>query len=309
MDKWSKNTLSHDSIINKFKELRLEHPNDLIQIDFFGGEPLLQMKMVKSVISTMKKVDDNYALAMPTNGISLTPGILDYLLKENVKISISFDGLWQNDRRPIRDSNLSSLDVLYAKRELFSGLKCHSMISGSDYNLLENHLYITRNFGMNPGLTLVRDRGTWTPESVKLLQIGIDEMYEWYKNNITEDMPNFILSWLRDILRYHYKGFTAEGCGVGRNLYALTETGESVTCDRFTGDKEAAEKIDQFYSMPECSTCRVKDYCHKGCMYEQIKSNGPIPELCDIYKYCYDKTKEILPLIPRDIIRREFHDS
>jgi hypothetical protein len=44
-------------------------------------------------------------------------------------------------------------------------------------------------------------------------------------------------------------------------------------------------------------------------MYENIKNEGVIPELCDIYKYCYDKSKTLIPMIPKDIIRAEIYDS
>lgn len=309
MDKWSKTTIKPKVVINRFKELRIEFPQEVIQVDFFGGEPLLQLPMIKEIISEIKGIDDNHKFFMPTNGISLNQPILDYLKSESVKISISLDGLWQDSNRPIRDSAESSLSILLKKRHLFKGLKCHTMLDGTKFNLLENHLYIKDNFDMNPELTLVRDIGTWTPDAVKLLYHSIDEMYEWYSNNLHEEIPNFILYWVRDIIRYHAKGHVTDGCGVNRDLFALTENNEKVTCDRFAGDPEAVSKIDEYYSMSACTTCRVKNYCHKGCMYENIKNEGVIPELCDIYKYCYDKSKTLIPMIPKDIIRTEIYDS
>jgi sulfatase maturation enzyme AslB (radical SAM superfamily) len=57
------------------------------------------------------------------------------------------------------------------------------------------------------------------------------------------------------------------------------------------------ELIPEYHRMSECQTCEVKNYCEKGCLFEQIKNKGPIKELCDVYKFMYknvsDMTKQL----------------
>jgi sulfatase maturation enzyme AslB (radical SAM superfamily) len=58
--------------------------------------------------------------------------------------------------------------------------------------------------------------------------------------------------------------------------------------------------IPQYAQMPECQTCEVKNYCKKGCLFEQIKNQGPIVELCDIYKYVYKEVKRMTAALKND---------
>lgn len=305
MDKWTNKKIDPDFAINRFKELRHQYPQETIKVDFFGGEPLLQMPMVKYIVKEIKSMDNDYKFFMPTNGIAMTEGILDYLKSEGIDISISLDGLWQNKNR-LTIKNKNSMEILLKKKHLFEGLRCHSMITGDcGGNLLENHLWIQLAFGMNPELTLVRDRGTWTQEQVEQLKKGIDDIFEWAVN--ASVMPNFVVPWVTDVLRYHGKGVVIDGCGVNKDIHTTTQENKTVTCNRFKDDPEALKGIT--YQWKECGTCRVKNYCHKGCMYEQVKSGGPIPELCDIYKYCYDKARALIPNLSREYIGRMINEA
>jgi sulfatase maturation enzyme AslB (radical SAM superfamily) len=70
--------------------------------------------------------------------------------------------------------------------------------------------------------------------------------------------------------------------------------------------------------MPVCQTCEVKNYCKKGCLFEQIKNQGPIEELCDIYKYTYREVKrmtaalknnEFFKQVVREEMEKEYEDG
>jgi uncharacterized protein len=273
--------------------MRSQYPDETIKIDFFGGEPLLQIDLIKQILDGVRD-DGNIKLFMPTNGLLLTEEIVQWLVDENIETSISFDGLWQ-DRNRLQLNGKGTLERFFEKRKLFHRLpkvSCHTMIDKGCYNLLENHLFIRDNFGFNPQLTLVRDVGTWSRPGVEKLKAGIAQLVDWYIDNPEEDMPYFILFYLRHFINYRARGYVADNCGAGTNVFMFSEN-KVVPCTRFKDSPEMIEAIPKYARMPECESCEVKNYCQKGCLFEQIKNQGPIVELCDIYKYTYREVKRI----------------
>ena len=288
VDKNSKKRIDPDIFIQRYREMREQNPNELIQIDFYGGEPLLQFDIVQKIVETLC-VEPNIKFFMPTNGLLLTEDKLNFLNKHKVKLSLSYDGLWQDKNRLQLNGKVTN-DRYLKNKDFFRNIEdvdIHTMISRGNYNLLENHLYILNNFGLNPELTLVRDRGIWTDSSVEKLKNGILELFNWYKLNVdTVEMPNFIQFYLRHVVLYKSKKHETMTCGAGQSFFAFSEN-KVVPCNRFKDEPEIIDKIPEFQLMNECSTCEVRNYCKKGCLYEQIKNDGPIKELCDIYKYIY----------------------
>lgn len=290
VDKNSKKRIDPNIFLERYYEMRSENPDELIQIDFFGGEPLLQFDIVKQVIETLQS-ENNLQFFMPTNGLLLTEDKLDFLNKHKVKLSISYDGLWQDKNRLQLNGKMTN-DRYLKIRPLISripNVPIHSMIGRGNYNLLENHKYILENFNVNPDLTLVRDIGIWNEKSVEKLKVGIKELFDWYKNNADNvEMPNFIKTYLKHVVLYKTKKHEVKTCGAGEQYFSFSEN-KVIPCNRFKDEPEVIAKIPEFRVMSPCVTCEVRNYCKKGCLYEQIKNDGPIKELCDIYKYVYSQ--------------------
>ena len=298
--------------------MRERFPDETIKIDFFGGEPLLQMDLIKIILDGVKH-DDNLKLFMPTNGLLLDEKKVQFLIDNNIEVSLSFDGLWQ-DRNRLQLNGKKTLHRFMEMRDMFKqipGVNCHTMITKGCYNLLENHLWIRDNFGFNPELTLVRDVGTWDQDSVDKLKVGISEMFDWYIENPEQGMPYFVLFYLRHFLDYHSKGVTTDNCGAGTHMFMFSEN-KVVPCTRFKDSPDMIAEIPKYAQMPVCQTCEVKNYCKKGCLFEQIKNQGPIVELCDIYKYTYREVKrmtaalknnEFFKQVVREEMEKEYEDG
>lgn len=290
MEKRSKERIDGDLFLEQFRIMREQNPDETIKIDFFGGEPLLQFDLIQYIIERVSS-DDNVKYFMPTNGLLLTQEKLDYLKKYNVEISLSYDGLWQDTNRLQLNGKLTQKKYL-AKKDFFETIdnyQIHTMISKGNHNLLENHLFILRNMNANPNLTLVRDLGLWDMESVEELKKGMTELFDWYKQNVdTEEMPNFIKEYLGHVILYKSKKHELDTCGAGVNFFSFTEN-NLIPCNRFKDQPDVIAKIPEFTKMNKCSTCEVKNYCRKGCLYEQIQNDGPIDELCVLYKHMYSE--------------------
>lgn len=67
---------------------RLKKDHDIWKIHFIGGEPLLEWDTVKEII----RLYPDLKYSMITNGVNLTPDIVDTLIEKKFTISISHDG-------------------------------------------------------------------------------------------------------------------------------------------------------------------------------------------------------------------------
>ena len=67
-----------------------------LEVDFFGGEPLMNWEVVKKIVeygrSIEKQYDKNFRFTITTNGTLLNDEILDYVNKEMGNIVLSIDG-------------------------------------------------------------------------------------------------------------------------------------------------------------------------------------------------------------------------
>lgn len=314
VDKLSKKKIDPYLFLKEYQRVRQENPNEVIQIDFYGGEPLMQWDSVVEIIESTYQ-DQDLKYYMPTNGLLLTEEKIDYLNRFGVLVSLSFDGLWQDDNRK-QHNNKKTLDLYLSKKSLFKSIlkkECHSMIYKGNLNLLENHLFIKKELDLNPNLTLIRDIGVWSYEEAAEFNKAFTEMVKWYEENVdVAEMPNLIKEYLRHIILYTSKKVVVDYCGASETHFSFTEN-KLIACNRFK-DQVMIDEIPRFRKMPQCQTCEVKNYCKKGCLFENIKNQGPIDEICSMYKHIYS---ELLSLIKnkkentafRDILRSLIYES
>lgn len=305
VDKLSKKKINPKLFLETYKRKREELPQETFQVDFFGGEPLLQWDLVQEI--TQEISGDGSKLFMPTNGLLLTPDKVEFLNKHNFRVSLSFDGLWQDINRPQHNKS-GTLRQYIEKKDLFrqiKNLECHTMIYKGNYNLLENHLFIKELLGINTSLTLVRDINIWDEESVALFNAGFTEFVNWYIQNADkEEMPGMILHYFRHVILYSAKRMSLDFCGAGTTYFSFSEN-NLIPCNRFK-EEEYLNQIPQFRQMKECESCSVKNYCTKGCLYENIKNGGPIAELCDMYRHIYKEISRMVSELSRNDVFREF---
>ena len=140
-------------------------------IIFYGGEPLLNFEVLKHVVERGEEIDAAWNYAMVTNGLLLTPEIVDFLKAHSVDVSISIDGvdrISNSDRvdkrgMPIfdrlleklmlcRDKNFSvGLSITLTEETLASVDKIIRLIEEYDIaGISFNILYAVPNYELQP---------------------------------------------------------------------------------------------------------------------------------------------------------------
>ena len=96
-----------------------------LEVDFFGGEPLMNWNVVKQLVeygrSQEKKYNKKFRFTLTTNGVLLNDEIMDFCNKEMSNVVLSLDGRKEvNDRmRPFRNGS-GSYDLIVPKFQKFA---------------------------------------------------------------------------------------------------------------------------------------------------------------------------------------------
>ena len=163
------------------------YPDNIPEINFFGGEPLLRWDdVVKPLISYIRcTYRYPYKLSMTTNGVLLTEDKLRYLKKMDVGILISIDGSkeTQDYNRPFHNGN-GSFDVIepniLTAIELYPALVFRmTLIPDTCHNFMSNVMY-AQSIGYNRVFAMPNVFEEWTEEKREVMRKQLRIYSEYY---------------------------------------------------------------------------------------------------------------------------------
>jgi len=275
IDKKSTEKISFDTFKKEFEDIYEENENYIF--DIMGGEPLMQMPLVIQFIEYSNS--NGFKTNIMTNGLLLAPGIIKIFNDNKVTVSVSHDGIWQSERG--KDFHPALIELI----RTIDDLKIHAMWNGTMFGLKDNHKLLYNMFGVNPGITIVRDIGIWHKDNIEQAKEDISGLMDYATS--TNTIPAFFIHFLTHILRYHKKGYSPKDCGAGDTVLAFHDN-KFFSCYRYF-DKEDifnsqvnSETIQDF-----CKSCSVNQYCEKGCLIQQLENQKPIEYLCEMYVFIY----------------------
>lgn len=278
----------------------IRNSQEKYQFDIFGGEPFLTISEIEYIIEVLNKDDNCEVIGITTNGTVYNERVKNILQNPKVIGTLSHDGINQEKHR--------GKNKIYTTELTQAGIKIgHSMLVGNDFNnkdfntILHNHLKLEK-LGLSPDLTIVRDIGTWTSSQVEIFKLHYIQYITCLIVNINSDkyqtfreLPLLLRKYLAALLEAQVNGNLKTDCGCGTKYLTITPDKQISPCERFLRDDLTITKLSYKNDvLNPCDTCSIRDYCDRGCIYEQLKNNGPIPELCDIYKIIFS---EVIRLI------------
>ncbi|MFT8318747.1 MAG: thioether cross-link-forming SCIFF peptide maturase [Sporolactobacillus sp.] len=290
-----------------------------LDVDFFGGEPLMDWKVVKQLVaychSKEKECNKNFRFTLTTNGMLLKDDVIDYLNKEMHNVVLSLDGRKEvHDRLRKTITGKGSYDYVVPKFQNFvkkRGDQEYYVRGTFTHNNVDftNDLFHMADLGF--------DRLSMEPvicdpkEPYALKEEDLPEIYNQYEILAKEMLRREENG--HGFIFYHYMLDLTEGpcihkrisgCGSGTEYMAVTPWGELFPCHQFVGDQAFSmgniwdgitkpELQDQFkevncYSKPECKDCWAKLYCSGGCPANSLHATGSLKGnfqfSCDIFR-------------------------
>ena len=83
----------HDDVADAIVKYLVSKKSHNINITWFGGEPLMNFKVIERISNSLKKNDVRYAASIITNGTLFTRGMIEKLDEYSIKsVQITLDG-------------------------------------------------------------------------------------------------------------------------------------------------------------------------------------------------------------------------
>ena len=263
-----------------------------IEVDFFGGEPLMAMDVVKGTVeyarSLEKKHDKVFRFTITTNGVLLDDETIDYVNREMSNVVLSLDGRQSvNDRMRPTVNGKGSYDVIVPKFQ-----KLVAQRGTKDYYVRGTFTRDSLDFAQD--ILHMGDLGfrhvsvepcSGPPEDPYAIRAeDLDRIEEEYERLAG------LLKDRKDINFFHFNVDLSQGpcvikrlrgCGAGNEYCAVTPDGDVYPCHQFVGQEEwrmgdiFSGEIDMemkrrfaasnVYGKEECRGCWAKFYCSGGC--------------------------------------------
>ncbi len=284
-----------------------------LEVDFFGGEPLMNWDVVKQLVAYAREIEGkynkNFRFTLTTNGVLIDDDVIDFANREMSNVVLSLDG-----RRDVHDhfrrdyAGNGSYDKIVPKFQKLvesRGGKGYYVRGTFTHNNVDftNDIFHMADLGftelsMEPVVCPPDDPYALTEEDLPVLfeqyEILAKEMIKRKK----EGRPFTFYHYMLDLKHGPciYKRIT--GCGSGTEYMAVTPWGELFPCHQFVGDPKYSlgniwdgvtnkEIQDGFrscnaYAREECRDCWARLYCSGGCAANAYHATGSIN---GIYKY------------------------
>lgn len=277
-----------------------------IEVDFFGGEPLMAMDTVKETIAYARSIEEkygkNFRFTITTNGMLLNQENTDYINRELKNAVLSLDGRKEiNDAKRPTAAGKGSYEIIVPKfQKLVDGrgdqeYYLRGTFTKDNLDFAADVLHICddlgfRNVSVEPATGKVGDPFAITEED---LPVVFDEYEKLAKELLKRPEVNFFHFYV-DLEQGPCVIKRMRGCGAGNEYVAVTPEGDIYPCHQFVGNEAfkmgnlyektfRTEVADQFggvniYTKEACRTCWAKFYCSGGCSASNYNVNGDIME-------------------------------
>ena len=279
-----------------------------IEIDFFGGEPLMNFDVVKDVVAygrqIEKSTDKHFYFTITTNGTLLDKEKIDYINENMDNVVISIDGRKEvhDAVRHDRANHGSYNKIMQLAQELVLGR------NGKSYFI--RGTFTAKNKDFSKDVMHLADMG-FKEISVEPVVGSGNDLY--FKESdipaILKEYENLSLQYIerlsneRKFRFYHFNINIYDGpclfkrvtaCGAGYEYLAVSPEGNLYPCHQFVGqDKFVIGNVfiginnnkmcDEFMknnilAKEKCRDCWAKLFCSGGCHANAYFSNGSISE-------------------------------
>lgn len=224
-------------------------PEKMIEVCFFGGEPLLRFDLIKKVvhyIHEQEKTVRPVQLSITTNGTRITQPILNFLRKERIDLCISIDGpqhVHDLNRRygNGQGSFTKVLENLCKARDHLDRIQVNAVYGPETVRFLPETVSFFAQLGV-PTIHLNPDIcASWTERTCSALESIYMQIADYYMQSYqrgNEIAVNLIDGKILLLLK---GGYTAgDMCGMGETEWGFAPSGNIYPCERLVGEDDGS---------------------------------------------------------------------
>ena len=307
----------------------------ILEMDFFGGEPLLNFDVVKKTVEYANEkasaIGKKFLFTMTTNGVLLRGEIADWLNENMENVVLSLDG-----RQEIHDdvrktvNGKGSFDVIIQNFKDFVAKR-------GDKSYYIRGTFTNKNLDFAKDVLFMADSGF---KEISLEPVVLEKGHELA---ITEEMLPEIKEEYKRLAReyikrrkegkgFHFFHFTIDleggpclakrvnACGAGNEYFSVTPVGDIYPCHQFADKPEfymgnvfegkineeirAKFKNSSLFTREGCEDCFARYHCSGGCAANNYVFNGdinkPYKQTCEMLKARTEYAMHILSVEKED---------
>ncbi len=278
-----------------------------LEVDFFGGEPLLNFQVVKDLVaygrSREEACNKKFRFTLTTNGVLLNDEVMDFCNREMANVVLSIDGRKEvhDHMRPFRKGE-GSYDLIVPKFQRFAESRnqeryyVRGTFTHFNLDFASDVLHLAdlgfKQISVEPVVAPLTEDYAIRPEDVPVIKEQYDilarEMIRREKEGRGFNFFHFMIDLTGGPCVYK----RLSGCGSGTEYLAVTPWGDLYPCHQFVGEEDflmgnvdqgiiRKDITDRFkncnvYTRPDCRDCFARFYCSGGCAANAHHFSGDI---------------------------------
>ncbi len=290
-----------------------------LEVDFFGGEPLMNFEVVKQLVayarSVEKEAGKNFRFTLTTNGMLIDDDVIDFANREMSNVVLSLDGRREiHDRFRVDYNGEGSFDKIVPKFQ-----KLVSARGGKEYYMRGTFTHANPDFlediktmldlgftelSMEPVVCAPGDPAELTAEDLEIVKEQYEKLAALMLERRREGRPFTFYHYMIDLTGGPCIYKRISGCGSGTEYMAVTPWGDLYPCHQFVGDEKFClgniwdgvtntAIQDEFkkcnvYAHPDCDNCWAKLYCSGGCAANAYHATGSVTGIyesgCELFR-------------------------
>lgn len=294
-------------------------PREHCELDFFGGEPLMNWHVVQQTIDYVHKQEKKHGkkikMSLTTNGLLLDKEKVKYLTDNHISLILSLDG-----RKEMHDRMRPGVHGEGTYDEIVKNLQyCVANRKGEEYYVRGTFTRYNMDFTTDvidmidkgfPAVSMEPVVGEDTAdysikeEDLPRVKAEYDRLAKLFIAREEEGRPFFFFHFNMDLWKGPCLPKRLRGCGAGHEYLAVVPNGDIYPCHQFVGREgyvigNVYEGLKNFkmmrdfrmnhvFSKSECVDCWAKFFCSGGCHANNEAFAGDIHKpyhiTCEIQK-------------------------
>jgi uncharacterized protein len=274
-----------------------------LEVDFFGGEPLLNSAMLRELVQYGRQQEresaKHFNFTLTTNALLLDDDIIEFVINNQISVILSLDGRPEtNDRHRILNNGEGSY------RLIVPNIK--KMVAKKPLSYYIRGTFTRQNMDFSSDLQHIIELGF---DAVSLEPaVGPENEYSIREEDLPkvlkeyEKLTDLLCEYQRTGKDVHFFHFNLDlqkgpclakrhsGCGAGVEYLLITPNGDIYPCHQFVGegeflmgniyDAQLEGEIQQRFvynrlqDKEDCLRCWARYFCGGGCHANAYHSNG-----------------------------------
>ena len=267
-----------------------------IEVDFFGGEPLMAMDTVKKTVEYARSIEEEhnkcFRFTITTNGVLLNDENIEYINREMSNAVLSIDGRKEvnDDLRPTVNGK-GSYELIVPKFQKFAELRdqnnyyVRGTFTRHNLDFAADVLHYAdlgfKQMSMEPVVAPPEEDYAIREEDIPQILEEYDKLALEYIKRKKEGRGFNFFHFMLDLNAGPCVAKRLAGCGSGTEYLAVTPWGDLYPCHQFVGNEKFllgnvdtgvvnTEIRDEFkmcnvYAKDKCKDCFARFYCSGGC--------------------------------------------